>query len=591
MSDFLPPLDKFMRKNLKRNAARSVWNIWEEHVEKHPHREAIVHWDALGEPFRWTYGSLLEAALRIAGILIRRNVMAGEVCAVIIRHNKYFYPIYMAITAIGAIPAVLAYPNARLHPDKFVHGLSGMARKSGLDWIITEREIGPIIEPLINAGKGKIKGVLFPLESIDSEKAAVKSDLDLIKRSRSEIDLDAPFLLQHSSGTTGLQKAVVLSHKAVLGHIKRYSRAIELSENDKVINWLPLYHDMGLIAAFHMPLIFGIPSIQIDPFQWVSAPGIFFQSISQEKATLTWLPNFAYDFMADRIPEEQMDKIDLSSMRMFINCSEVVRSESHKKFLRKFCNHGVKEQALASCYAMAETTFAVTQTEPGFLAKTLMVDRGALEEKIVQPPKKGWLKKVCVSSGKPISGCSLKIIDEGKIRLKSDQVGTVVIKSASLFDGYRNNPEKTKEALKNGWYFSGDIGFCHNGEYFIIGRKDDVIIVAGRNIFPEDIEDEVNKILGVIPGRVVAFGMENAETGTEDIHVIAETLLEDKDKKEGLKIAIKQVGMAIDVTISTVHLVQPRWLIKSSSGKLSRKANKERIFLPCRKIKGSDHGL
>lgn len=559
-----------------------AWEQWEGYAKRHPARQAIVHWDALNEPFRWTYAGLVETALKIADNFLRQGVRASDVCAIIMRHNKYFYPLYMGIAAIGAIPAVLAYPNARLHPDKFLHGLSGMAQHSGLDWILTERQLESLIKPLIINEQSSIKGMFFPLEWIESRRIdgqqAGDSNYELTKKSRSTIKSSAPFLLQHSSGTTGLQKAVVLSHQAVLEHIRRYSKAIKLSSSDKIANWLPLYHDMGLIAAFHMPLAFGIPSIQIDPFQWISAPIILFQAICAENATLVWLPNFAYNFMADRIKEEEMENIKLAGMRMFINCSEVVRFQSHEKFFKRFQKYGLKKEALAACYAMAETTFAVTQTEPGSSAKTFALDRHALTRKIAQPPLEGSAKKVYVSSGKPISGCFLKIVDADGAWLPEDCVGELVIKSVASFDGYRNNPEKTRQVLKDGWYFSGDLGFLHNGEYFIVGRRDDLIIVAGRNIFPEDIEDALSSVIGIIPGRVVAFGRENPESGTEDICVIAETLYDDEDAKNSLRLAIKQAGMSIDVTILAAYLVPPRWLIKSSSGKLSRKANKERLY-------------
>ena len=227
---------------------------------------------------------------------------------------------------------------------------------------------------------------------------------------------------------------------------------------------------------------------------------------------------------------------------------------------------------------MAETTFAVTQTEPGHEAATLTIDQNVLLKKNVQSPQNSRSERSYVSSGKPISGCSLNIIDENDVKLSDDQVGRIVIKSVSLFQEYRNNPEKTRQAFKDEWYHSGDFGFSHKGEYFVIGRADDVIIIAGRNIFPEDIEDAANSVTGVIPGRVVAFGVENTHTGTEDVCVIAETTYKEKEEKNSLRLAIKKAAMNIDVTVFEVYLVPPRWLIKSSSGKLSRKANKKRIL-------------
>src|SRR5207245_1960682 len=158
------------------------------------------------------------------------------------------------------------------------------------------------------------------------------------------------------------------------------------------------------------------------------------------------------------------------------------------------------------------------------------------------------------------------------------RVGEVAISSVSLFDGYRNYPEKTVEVMQDGWYYSGDYGFVHEGEVFVIGRKKDVIIVAGNNVFPEDTEDAVSQVQGVIPGRVVAFGAEDERIGTEVLCVIAETEVATDAEKKALRLAIVKAGMSIDVTISRVYLVPPRWLIKSSSGKPARSTNKVRAL-------------
>lgn len=563
-------------KSVLMSTSQLVWDYWERNAKEHSQSEAIIHWDALDKPFRWNYASLYQAALIVAENLLAQGVKSGDICSLIIRHNKYFYPIYMGIVAIGAIPTVLAYPNPRIHPDKFVYGLTGISQKSGLDWIITERELEAVINPLIRNENSTIKGSIFALEWLENEPNKTV-DYKKISEMRHKITFSMPFLLQFSSGTTGLQKGIVLSHKAIVGHVKRYSESLQLSAQDKIVSWLPLYHDMGLIAAFQMPLIYGIPTIQIDPFQWISAPMILFQAISEERATLTWLPNFAYNFLSERIYEEDMDGIILSSMRMFINCSEVVRPESHEIFLKSFSKYGVKKTMFSACYAMAETTFAVTQVAPGEEPAVLTLDRNLLSKRIVKLVDAGNPIKLCASSGKPVSGCILKIIDPKGHELAEDQIGVIAIQSVSLFDGYRNNSEKTNQVMKDNWYLTGDLGFCHNGEYYILGREDDVVIVAGKNIYPEDIEGAVNKVNGVIPGRVVAFGIEDLKTGTQQVCVIAETSCESELEKDTLKLEIIKAGMAIDVTISMVVFVPLRWLIKSSSGKLSRKANKERI--------------
>lgn len=554
-----------------------VWNRWCRNAEKHPDRDAIIHWIAGEEPFRWTFSSILSAANQFSFLLKNSGIKQGEVCALIIRHNPYFYPLYMAITSLGAIPAVLAYPNPRLHPDKFRQGIEGMSQRSGLDWILTEREIEPVIKPLIEKEGSTIKGFFFPLEW-DRTVAIDSKFFDEIKMLHQNIRGTDPFLLQHSSGTTGLQKPVLLSHKAVLEHIKNYGETIKLNEKDKVVSWLPLYHDMGLIAAFHLPLAFGIPSVQIDPFEWVMIPSLLPEVITKEKTTITWLPNFSYNVMADKIHDEDLEGISLGSMRLFINCSEPIRAESHKKFYTRFKQYGLRFDSLSTCYAMAETTYAVTQTRPESEPAFLLVDRLEMSKGKINISYNPESSRICVSSGKVINGCKIKIVDENRHEVNPDTIGEIAVKSVSMFDGYRNYPEKTKEVLQDGWYYTGDYGFKYEDEYYIIGRKKDIVIVAGNNIYPEDVEDTVNRVGGVIPGRVIAFGEEDAELGSEQISVIAETNLITEDEHKKLKMEIIKAGMAMDVSIRNIYLVPPRWLIKSSAGKPSRRANRERIL-------------
>lgn len=389
-----------------------------------------------------------------------------------------------------------------------------MSQRSGLDWILTERELEPIIKPLVEKVGSTIKGIHFPLELENGIWNMKNGEFEFpynnfLKRinevHKNIRDIDS-FLLQHSSGTTGLQKPVLLSHKALLEHVENYAEAIQLSEKDKIVSWLPLYHDMGLIAAFHLPLAFGISSVQIDPFEWVIIPSLLLEAITKEKCTITWLPNFSYNIMADKIHDDELEHINLESMRLFINCSEPVREESHKKFYNRFKRYGLTANSLSTCYAMAETAYAVTQSEPNTKPSVLFVERHDMSKRKISIVDNPELSRVCVSSGKVINGCEIKIVDENRKETRSDSIGEIAIKSVSMFDGYRNYPEKTVEVLQNGWYYSGDYGFKFNDEYYIIGRKKDIIIVAGNNIYPEDIEDAVHKVEGVIPGRVVAFG-------------------------------------------------------------------------------------
>lgn len=559
------------------NHKEILWKRWQKNAEKTPDKDAIVVWSIEDEPYRWTFASLLETAERFAANLIDYGIKEGDVCAIIIRHNKFFYPVYLAVSCIGAIPAVLAYPNARLHPDKFRQGIEGMSQRSGLDWILTERDLEGVIKPLVERDGSTIKGLRYPLEWNLEEKLNGEK-LKKVLSVRESIDGNSPFLLQHSSGTTGLQKPVLLSHRAVLDHVANYAEAINLTENDKVISWLPLYHDMGLIAAYHLPLAYGITSVQINTFEWVLAPGILMDVISKEKGSLLWLPNFAYNMLADKIHEDELEGINLDSVRLIINCSEPVRDESHVKFYNRFSKYGLKDKALSVCYAAAETTFAITQQEPDTDVVKVTLDRQEIAKGRVKVLENGSAGRVCVSSGKAIKDCELRIVNENREDLTEEFIGEIAIKSVSLFDEYRNYPEKTADVLVDGWYYSGDLGFKHGDYYYVIGRKKDLIIATGNNVYPEDIEDVVGKVEGIIPGRVVAFGEYDEEIGSEHICVIAETNTAVEDEQKKLKLDVIKAAMLIDITIKKVHLVPPRWLIKSSAGKPSRKANMERIL-------------
>ena len=233
-----------------------IWSRWYKNAEPAPDRDAIIHWIAGEEPFRWTFSALIDTAEGLAAMLVERDIGKGDVCAIIMRHNTILYPLYLAIVCVGAIPAGLAYPNPRLHPDKFRQGIDGMSLRSGLDWVFTERGLEETIRPSLEKPASTIKGVYFPVEWKTGH-ALTKEQLDRVITRHNRVNRDDPLLLQHSSGTTGLQKPVLLSHRAVLEHVKYYGQAIGLNENDKIVSWLPLYHDMGLIAAFHLPLALG----------------------------------------------------------------------------------------------------------------------------------------------------------------------------------------------------------------------------------------------------------------------------------------------------------------------------------------------
>jgi acyl-CoA synthetase (AMP-forming)/AMP-acid ligase II len=387
--------------------------------------------------------------------------------------------------------------------------------------------------------------------------------------------------LQHSSGTTGLQKGVALSHRAVLNQLTSYSEVIGLNGRDVVVSWLPLYHDMGLIAGFLLPLVAGIPLVLMSPFDWVRHPALLFRGIDSYRGTLCWLPNFAYNHSARRIRERDLAGLSAESMRLFINCSEPVRAESHEMFLERFGAIGVQREMLGVSYAMAENTFAVTQTEPGWPVRLDVVDQAALEELgeavLVEEGRVGAVVKV--SCGRPIPGTEIRIVNNVGEPVAERQVGEVAVRSNCMLSGYYKRPDL--QPFQDGWYLTGDRGYLAAGELFVIGRSKDLIINAGKNIYPQDIEAIVNEVPGVHAGRVVVFGVPDEREGTELIVVVAEVEanilgVDTAERKEINRRIRQEVARRSMVSAAYVTLVEPRWLLKTSSGKIARGANREK---------------
>ena len=376
---------------------------------------------------------------------------------------------------------------------------------------------------------------------------------------------------------------MALSHRSVLKQVSAYSQSIDLRDDDVIISWLPLYHDMGLIAGFVMPLVTGVPLVLMSPFKWVRNPKVLLQAIHKQRGTLCWLPNFAYHHSARVIRPQDITALDLSSMRAFINCSEPVYAESHQLFLSKFAACGVRNEALSTCYAMAENTFAVTQHPTGQPARLDCVNTRLLQEerRALPVPANSPGSTAMVSCGVPIPGTEICIMDARDLRLPDRRVGEIALRSDCMLSGYYRRPDLTAQSIRAGWYYTGDMGYIAEGELYVTGRKKDMIIVGGKNIYPQDLEAIANTTPGISPGRSVAFGLYDRNLGSENIVMVCE--LEGKENTSETKKTVemdlrRRVVQRSEIALSDVHLVEGRWLIKTSSGKISRSANRDKYL-------------
>jgi acyl-CoA synthetase (AMP-forming)/AMP-acid ligase II len=307
------------------------------------------------------------------------------------------------------------------------------------------------------------------------------------------------------------------------------------------------------------------------------------QAVSQYRGTLSWLPNFAYNFCARTARDRDLEGVDLSSWRAVINCSEPMHYKSHQLFIQRFQGYGLRPSALSTCYAMAENVFAVSQ---GGIHGPVQVDAisqsALLIDKKAIPASPGEQAVNMLSAGQPIANTRVCVLDEGRNQLPDRQIGELAIQSDCMLAGYYKRDDLTQQAFHNGWYLTGDLGYLADGEVYVTGRKKDIIIVGGKNIYPQDLENLAGEIPGVHPGRVVAFGVDNEETGTEDVVIVAELDGVAAGEQDRFKIAEeirKQVNSSSDIVLRYVRVVDHGWLLKTSSGKIARRANCEKYLL------------
>ena len=506
--------------------------------------------------------------------MAQEKIQPGEVVVLIFDYGPELLYAFWGAILNGSIPSILPFLTEKLSPERYHSDLSSLITVTRPSAIFTYQDFESIAKKASGVGSS-VRSILI------SEKIEENSELTAAVMAGFEKIPNDIVLLQHSSGTTGLQKGVALSHQAVFNQIESLSEAIKLDpEKDVIVSWLPLYHDMGLIAGFLLPVLFGVPLVLISPFDWVKAPHRLMEAVSKYQGTLTWLPNFAYNFCARKIRDRYLEGIDLSSWRAIINCSEPVRWESHQAFYNKFKNYGLAENVLQTSYAMAENTFGVTQSTLNQPPKVENIDQEKfVKNRSAQPAQDGKPSILVMSSGKALNNTRIKIVNQDGQIVGDGVIGEILIQSDCMLSEYFNRPEITAKSIHDGWFLTGDFGYLSEGEIFVTGRKKDMIIVGGKNIYPRDIEELIYELPGVHPGRAAVFGNFNEQAGTEDVVIVVESDANNVEENNQLADTIrKYVTKNSPIALRFVQVVGPKWIIKTSSGKISRSANKEKYL-------------
>jgi acyl-CoA synthetase (AMP-forming)/AMP-acid ligase II len=513
-----------------------------------------------GQWSEFSIDDFFDRAARFARLFKSSGVIAGEVVAVALRHDVDAHAAFLGAMLIGAIPSYMPYPNV-----KHDHALYWNQHRTLFEHV--RPRVILVYDELLEAMRDCAEGLgveVVGQSAVDQFEPLVAFE---------PTGDDATALLQHSSGTTGLKKGVALSYGAITRQLASYARALGLSgaERKVVASWLPLYHDMGLITGFLLPIWLGAPIVMIDPFEWVARPPLLLEAIERFRATHVWLPNFAFLHLSRMTPRGA--RHDLSSLEAVVSCSEPCKPGAFDAFLDRFTDWGLREQALQTCYAMAETVFAVSQSDTGRPPRRLIVDRDSVQTmQSVRDPAAPENALCLLSNGPPIEGCRVAVMRD-RVVVGEREIGEIVVDAEFMFSGYFKNDNATSKAFAGSWYQTGDIGFLDSGEVFVVGRLKEVIIVNGKNIFANDVENSLLGIPGLKPGRAVAFGYYSDRVGSEQLVIVAEIVPDGRPHTE-IQVAVnRRIVDAVGVPCADVRLVPQGWLIKTTSGKVIRSEN------------------
>ncbi|MBE0531628.1 MAG: AMP-binding protein [Rhodospirillales bacterium] len=517
-----------------------------------------------------TYGGLYDGAARVAAGLRAGGLAPSEAVILMLPSGSDYFLAFFGVLMAGGI-AVPIYPPARpTQIEEHVRRHAGLARNCQAVAMITDpeaRQLGRLL-------RTQVEGLRHVVTVADLEEAAPvdAGPLPAVKPA------DIAFL-QYTSGSTGTPKGVTLTHANLLANVRAMGRGLAVGPDDVCVSWLPLYHDMGLIGAWLGSLYHGIPLVLMSPLAFLGRPARWLHAIHRYRGTISAAPNFAYEMALRRIPERDLASLDLASWRVAANGAEPVSPDTVRRFCERFAAFGFRREALMPVFGLAENCVGLAFPP---------LDRGPLIDRIAREPlaTAGRAEPATpddpkaiefVACGRPIPGHEIRVVDESGRELPDRREGHLQFRGPSATSGYFRNPEATRALFSaDGWLDTADRAYIAGGDVYVTGRVKDIIIRAGRNIHPAEIEDAVGEHPQVRKGAVAVFGGRAADTGTERLIVLAETRRREPDALAALRADINGlIADLIGAPPDEVVLAPPNTVPKTSSGKIRRAASRE----------------
>lgn len=548
--------------------AETLLDVLDWHVNAHPERLHIVLEDDSGAEQTVRFADLREQSGRIAHALHALELDPGDRVAIMLPTSlEYFFSFYGIL--LGGFVPVPVYPPVR--PSQLEEHLrrhAGILRNAGAVVLITVAQAKPLAR-LLKPQVESLRSVVTAEELLRAEGRPISAPA--IKPG----DLA---LLQYTSGATGNPKGVMLSHSNLLANIRAMGEAVRANSSDVFVSWLPLYHDMGLIGTWLGSLYYGATLSLMSPLAFLARPQRWLWAIHKHRGTLSGGPNFAYELCVKRIRDEDIEGLDLSSWRFAFNGAEPVSPETLIKFKERYSRYGLRAEALAPVYGLAEVSVGLAFPPSGRGPLIDRVNRDAfVKTGVARPAHENDPEALrFVACGRPLSGHPIRIVDSAGREVGEREEGRLEFQGPSATSGYFRNPEETRRLIRGKWLDSGDYAYMAGGEVYLTGRAKDIVIRAGRNIYPHELEEAVGGIPGIRKGCVAVFGSRDRVSETERLIVMAETRDTGLDAKNRLREKINDVAVELlGSPPDDVALVPPHSVLKTSSGKLRRAACRE----------------
>ena len=556
------------------SAALTVVEALQWHAERNAERVHIYLREEDGHETPITYGDLWRESTAVANGLVARGLGRRDTVALMLRTEREFFSAFFGILIAGCVPVPMYPPFRADRIEEYAQRQVRILRNANARLMITFQEVEKIAS-LLTGQAPSLESVVTG-SSLTGHEAAVAGSL---QRWRTIHDGAEPALIQYTSGSTGQPKGVVLTHANLLANIRALASGLEVRGDDVMVSWLPLYHDMGLIGAWLGTLYVGAPLALMSPLAFLARPARWLWSLSAHRGTLSPAPNFAYDLCSHRIDDTELDGLDLSAVRVLLNGSEAVRPETLTRFIERFEPYGLKPEALAPVYGLAECSVGLAAPPPGRGPLIDTIQRRRFQETGYADPCDAGEDGVLqfVSCGRALPNHEIRVVDADGHRVADRREGHVQFTGPSATAGYYRNPDATRELVRaDGWLETGDLGYLIDGELFLTGRHKDLIIKAGRNLQPHEAEEVVAGVPGVRKGCVAAFGVSDPGRGTERFVIVAETRQTSQEARAALEAAIiERVATAMGVPPDVIVLSPPGSVLKTSSGKIRRSATRE----------------